>query len=153
MREPESATSTLACILFRVANWHWAVDVSSIHRVHKQVPVHPVPGTQPWFLGVSQIDGQLLPVTDLSHWLGQGSATGAVLHLHPSLGPCGLRVDELFGTQNLPVRASALSASNTLMPGAVSQVVQCKDIDFRVIDMSVLVQSPAFIAIREARTA
>ncbi len=143
----------MACILFRVGKWHWAVDVASVHRVHKQVSVQAVPGTQPWFLGVSQIDGQLLPVTDLSLWLGQRPATGAVLHLHPDLGPCGLRVDELFGTQNRPLVPSALSASNTLMPGALSQVIEWKDMTFRVVDMNLLVQSPAFIAIIEARPA
>lgn len=153
MNEPAAVTSTMACILFRVANWHWAVDVACVHRVHKQIPIQRVPGTQPWFLGLSQVDGQLLPVTDLSLWLGQAASTGAVIHLHPDLGPCGLRVDELFGTQNLPVEASTLSASNTLMPGAMSQVVNFKDTEFRVVDMNLLVQSPAFIAIREARPA
>ncbi len=148
-----TAVEYLSCILFRVAKTHWAVDVAAVQRVHEQLTIHAVPGTQSWFLGLAQLDGELLPVTDLGAWVNQTPCAGAILHLHARLGPCGLRVDEVLGTQTLAPISAALDAATSVMPGAQAQMVQHNGLDFRQVDLSALVQSPAFIAVREASTA
>ena len=144
------ASESLAHLLFKVADTSWALDVTSVHRVHEQLSVQAVPGTHPWFLGLASVDGQLLPVTDLGAWFAQSPSEGPVLHLSAKLGPCGLRVDEIIGTQSLPITSSALNAANTLMPGALPKAIVVEDVEFRVVQMSALIQSPAFVAIREA---
>lgn len=144
------ATKPPAHLLFGVADARWALDVRSVHKVHEQLSVQIVPGTQVWFLGLAAVDGQLVPVTDLGAWLSQSPSTGPVIHLTPGFGSCGLRVDEIFGTQNLSIVDAALGASHTLMPGALPQVIEHDGADYRLIQMSSLVESPAFVAIREA---
>ena len=138
-----------AHLLFKVANTCWAVDVSSVQKVHAQLNVQSVPGTHSWFLGLASVDTQLLPVTDLGAWFAQTPSRGPVLHLAQKLGPCGLRVDEINGTENLAVTASELDASHTVMPGASSAVIRVGSVEYRVVQMKLLVQSPAFLAIRE----
>ena len=147
MSNPAEPTAHL---LFKVANTSWAVDVTSVHKVHEQLNVQNVPGTHAWFLGLASVDGQLLPVTDLGAWYAQAPSKGPVLHLSEHLGYCGLRVDEINGTQTLPVTTSALNAAQTVMPGACPQVLLANDDEYRVVQMNLLVQTPAFIAIREA---
>ena len=139
-----------AHLLFTVANTHWAVNVSSVQKVHEQLTVQSVPGTHSWFLGLAPVDGQLLPVTDLGAWFMQSPAQGPILHLSANLGACGLQVDEVNGTQTIAPTHSALDATHTLMPGARSEVITANDKNFRILQMSLLVQSPAFVAIREA---
>jgi len=150
MSEPNS---TPAHLLFKVASNFWAVDVTSVHKVHEQLSVQTAPGTHSWFLGLASVDGQLLPVTDLGAWLERIPADGPVLHLSANLGSCGLRVEEIIGTKMIPITPSALSTAHTLMPGALPQVIKVDGTEFRVVQMSLLVQSPAFVAIREAISA
>lgn len=140
-------------ILFRIAHTHWAADVESVQRVHHQLSVHQVPGTQGWFSGVAQIDGELLSVSDLGAWLNKTACQGPFLQLHKHLGAIGLRVDEVISAQTLTPVDSALNANDVLMPGALAQSVEHNSIQFRVVAFNLLVQSPAFAAIRKARTA
>lgn len=147
MSEP---TQSSAHLLFKVAGTFWAVDVTSVHKVHDQLSIQTVPGTHSWFLGLAPVDGQLLPVTDLGAWLKSSPADGPVLHLTANLGSCGLRVENIMGTQTIPITPSAFNAAHTLMAGALPEVIRVDGTDFRVVDMSLLAQSPAFVAIREA---
>lgn len=140
-------------ILFRMANTYWASDVESVQRVHPQLSVHKVPGTQAWFLGVAQVDGELLSVSDLGYWLNKTTCQGPVLQMDKHLGAVGLRVDEVISAQTLKPSDVSLSASDVLMPGALAQTVTHNNTQFRVVAFHMLVQSPAFIAIRKVRTA
>jgi len=135
-------------ILFRVGNTHWAIDVASVKRAHNQLSLQPVPGTKAWFLGLAEIDGQLLPVTDLGAWLGHAPAGGAVLQLRSDISACGLRVDEVLGAKTLSPSVSVMDSA--VMPGATSLVFEHANTVYRQVDVNLLVQSPAFVAIREA---
>lgn len=136
-----------------MANAYWATDVASVQRVHEQVAVHKVPGTQAWFSGLAQIDGQLLSVSDLGAWLNKPACQGPVLQLHDSLGAIGLRIDEVISAQKLIPENTSLDANEVMMPGALTQTVEHNGIRFRVVAFKLLVQSPAFIAIRRTRSA
>jgi len=150
---PSKGRNESTFILFRLANTYWAADVESVLRVHPQLSVHKVPGTQAWFSGVAQVDGELLSVSDLGAWLNKRASQGPVLQLHKQLGPIGLRVDEVVSAQKLLVDESELEVSDVLMPGALSQSVVHNKTRFRLVALHWLVQSPAFLAIRKARVA
>lgn len=135
-----------------MADSHWAANVESVHRVHPQLSIHKVPGTHPWFAGLAQMDGELLSVTDLGCWLSTTPCHGPVLQLQKNLGAIGLRVDEVFGAEALQIEAHTLSANDAMMPGALAQTVAHNGRQYRVLEFQWLVQSPAFVAIRKART-
>ncbi|MHB8570662.1 MAG: chemotaxis protein CheW, partial [Metallibacterium sp.] len=66
----------------------------------------PVPGTQPWLLGVANIRGNLVPVVDLGLFLfGSatliGERTRVLLVRQGNSGSVGLLVDEVSGQRSL----------------------------------------------------
>jgi twitching motility protein PilI len=72
-------------------------------------PLLPVPHTQPWFLGVANLRGQLHGVMDLAAFLGLRAAAGAetlreqarLVAFNPALGSnCALLVDRLAGLRS-----------------------------------------------------
>jgi len=100
------------------------------------------------------VDGQLLSVTDLGAWSGFAAAAGAVLQIRSDIENCGLRVDEIIGTESVTATVSPVDGSDqSVMPGALSLVFDFKNERYRILDVAVLVQSPAFIDILEASPA
>jgi len=141
-------------ILFRIADTHWGVSASVIERIHDHLTIQIVPGTRRWFLGLTQVDGQLLPVTDMSAWLGGAAANGGILQIQAEIGLCGLRVDEVLGADHSEAKKCPLEqGSPALIPGAMELCVERDNDRFRLINVRMLVQSPAFMAIREVAPA
>ncbi len=67
-------------------------------------PVTPVPGAQPWLLGVGNLRGNLFPVIDLKQFL-EGRRTvlqegQRVLIMRQSGGDVALTIDELYGQRS-----------------------------------------------------
>ena len=76
-------------------------------------PTTPVPGAQPWLLGIGNLRGNLFPVIDLKHFL-EGERTvlhegQRVLVVRQAGGDVALTIDELYGqrsfTEDQGVRA------------------------------------------------
>jgi len=149
-----SVNTAAQYIVFSAAGSAWALPVDDVQRVHQELPVQAIPGTQAWFLGLAQVDGQLLPVTDLSAWVGKPAATGPIVQLHTDVGLCGLRVDQVSGAQHcevLPTQPDNDTRVN--LPGSTAFMVEHENQQSVLIDADALVHSPAFIAIREASPA
>ena len=67
-------------------------------------PVTPVPGAQPWMLGVANIRGNLLPIVDLKQFL-EGERTvlhegQRVLIVRQAGGDVAVTIDELYGQRS-----------------------------------------------------
>ena len=79
--------------------------LASAGEIFPPQPLLPVPHTQPWFLGVASLRGQIHGVVDMAAFLGLRAAAGAapdaaasLVTLNPALGAhCALRVDRLEG--------------------------------------------------------
>jgi len=141
-------------IVFAAGGGHWAIPVDEVQRVHHELAVQPVIGTQAWFLGLAQVDGQLLPVTDLSAWVGGAAARGPVIQLHADIGLCGWCVDDVLGAQLCDVKpADGAKLPAVIMPGSTAFMVEHQNKQYVLIDAAALVQSPAFTAIRKASVA
>lgn len=153
------------CLLFRVAASFWAMDVASVQRVLQDVTVYPVIGTQNWFPGLCHVDGQLLPVSDLALWLNldvpDNPQSQPVIQLHPQHGLIGLRVTEVVGTQTLTFESCAPEyaeepteePTDARLPGAAERTASYDGQVYRWVDVSALIQSPAFVAIGEVSVA
>jgi len=67
-------------------------------------PTTPVPGAQPWLLGIGNLRGNLFPVIDLKHFL-EGERTvlhegQRVLIVRQPGGDVAVTIDELFGQRS-----------------------------------------------------
>jgi len=127
--------------------------VSSFDEVVEILPlpqVTPVPGAQPWMLGVANVRGNLLPVVDLKQFL-EGERTlvhegQRVLVVRQSGGNVAVIIDELFGqrTFNDSHRAELSGDIDGRYGHFVSQMYRMADVNWSVFSMSTLTRTPEF---------
>lgn len=84
----------------------WLITLSDISEVLPVPEILKVPLTQPWFLGMANVRGNLYGVTDLASYLGYPPASvtseSRVLLVHGKFAiNAGLLVDRLVGLRNL----------------------------------------------------
>ncbi|HVR80768.1 MAG TPA: chemotaxis protein CheW [Luteimonas sp.] len=89
---------------FRIGQKRLAAGFDEVVEILPMPQVTPVPGAQPWMLGVANIRGNLLPIVDLKQFL-EGERT--VLHesqrvmvVRQSGGDVAVTIDELFGQRS-----------------------------------------------------
>ena len=113
-------------------------------------PVTPVPGAQPWMLGVANIRGSLLPIVDLKQFL-EGERTvlhegQRVLVVRQSGGDVAVTIDELYGQRSFTEEQKI--ATDGLAGGRYSHFVdrayQLGDHPWGVFSLSLLARTPEF---------
>ncbi|MGP1665160.1 MAG: chemotaxis protein CheW [Rhodanobacter sp.] len=116
-------------------------------------PLTPVPGTQPWLLGVANVRGNLVPVVDLARFLF-GTRTvhsdrTRLLLVRQSGGSVALLVDEVFGQRTVDEeqRRQAVAEDDPQLSRFVENRVGEQQL--AVFSMSRLVRAPDF---RQAST-
>ena len=89
---------------YRVGTRRLASEFGEVREILTVPQITPVPGTQPWMLGVANVRGQLLPIVDMKQFL-EGERT--VLHeslrvllVRQAGGDVAVLVDELFGQRS-----------------------------------------------------
>ena len=86
---------------YRVGKRRLISNFGEVVEIVPMPPVTPVPGAQPWMLGVGNIRGNLLPIVDLRQFL-EGERTvlhesQRVLIVRQPDGDVAVTIDELFG--------------------------------------------------------
>jgi twitching motility protein PilI len=89
---------------FRVGNKRLASGFEEVVEIIPMPQVTPVPGAQPWMLGVANVRGNLLPIVDLKQFL-EGERTvlhegQRVLIVRQPGGDVAVTIDELFGQRS-----------------------------------------------------
>lgn len=89
---------------YRVGRHRLASGFNEVGEILPMPAVTPVPGAQPWMLGVANIRGNLLPIVDLKQFM-EGERT--VLHEGQRLlivrqpgGDVAVTIDELYGQRS-----------------------------------------------------
>lgn len=89
---------------YRIGSRRLASEFGEVREILSVPQITPVPGTQPWMLGVANVRGQLLPIVDMKQFL-EGERT--VLHeglrvllVRQGGGDVAVLVDELFGQRS-----------------------------------------------------
>ena len=104
---------------YRVGQRRLASGFDEVVEILPLPQVTPVPGAQPWMLGVANIRGNLLPTVDLKQFL-EGERTvlhegQRVLVVRQPGGDVAVAIDELFGQRSFleeqMLQADELSAS------------------------------------------
>ncbi len=105
---------------FRVANTYLVAAREEVREVLPFPGVTKLPGAKPWLLGLANVRGQLLPITDLNLFFGGaptdiGRMTRVLMVNHPDI-PAGLLVDEVRGFRRF-VPSERAETLPELLPG------------------------------------
>ena len=89
---------------YRIGSRRLASGFDEVLEILPMPPVTPVPGAQPWMLGVANVRGNLLPIVDLKQFL-EGERTvlhegQRVLLVRQPGGDVAVLIDELFGQRS-----------------------------------------------------
>jgi len=89
---------------FRVGRRRLAAGFDEVVEILPMPQVTPVPGAQPWMLGVANVRGNLLPIVDLKQFL-EGERTvlhegQRVLIVRQPGGDVAVTIDELYGQRS-----------------------------------------------------
>ncbi|MGH8226102.1 MAG: chemotaxis protein CheW [Gammaproteobacteria bacterium] len=110
-----------------------------------------VPRAKPWLLGIANVRGQLVPVTDLARWAGLGESARSresrvIVVNHPDI-PAGLLVDRVIGFRRFT--ASDAGAHPAHMPATLVPFLlgaYARENEHRaVVGLCDLVESEAFL--------
>ena len=135
---------------FRLGQHRLVSSFEEIVEILPLPPVTPVPGAQPWMLGVANVRGSLLPVVDLKQFL-EGERTlvhegQRVLVVRQTGGNVAVIIDELFGqrTFNDSHRAELDGENEGRYGQLVNQVYRLADTSWGVFSMQTLTRTPEF---------
>lgn len=103
---------------YRVGKRRLVSDFREVVEIVPLPPVTPIPGAQPWLLGLGNLRGQLFPVVDLKQFMeGQRTVVHEgqrVLIMRQAGGDVALAIDELYGQRSF-------EPSQAISPGDLAE--------------------------------
>jgi len=104
---PQQVVQYWSGIGFRLGQRLHTAPMGEVTEILYQPPCTSLPGVKSWVKGVANLRGRLLPILDLSGFLGWPSASQRkqhrVLVVEHGQTFVGLLVDEVFGMQHFPL--------------------------------------------------
>ncbi len=137
-------------VAYRVGNHRLASGFGEVVEILPMPAVTPVPGAQPWMLGVANVRGTLLPVVDLKQFL-EGERTvlhegQRVLVVRQSGGDVAVTIDELYGQRSFiddqGIDAASVSAGR--YAHFIERAYHVNDHDWGVFSLDRLARTPEF---------
>jgi twitching motility protein PilI len=140
---------------FRIGSKRLASGFNEVVEILPMPQVTPVPGAQPWLLGVANIRGNLLPIVDLKQFL-EGERTvlhesQRVLIVRQPGGDVAVTIDELFGqrsftdAQQLPDETLAQSVlAEGRYAHFVDRAYDLADASWGIFSLERLARTPEF---------
>ncbi len=136
---------------FRVGRTYLVASREEVREVLPFPGVTRLPGAKPWLLGLANVRGQLLPITDLNAFFGGpaadiGRMTRVLMVNHADI-PAGLLVDEVRGFRRF-VPSERVEALPELLPGMTPYIAgaySAGDELWGVLGVHGLVESSVFL--------
>ncbi|MCS4505554.1 hypothetical protein KBTX_04437 [wastewater metagenome] len=150
----EEAPSEWAGVAFRLGSRHLLAPMDEVMEVVTPPALARVPHAQGWVLGIANIRGTLVPVSDLGAFLGLGAAADSpvarVLVIAQGDAQAGVLVDELYGMRHLPAAAERMPgederAAQGAAADYITAVFEQAGSRWPVFSMSALAGDPAFL--------
>ncbi|MGB9429627.1 MAG: chemotaxis protein CheW [Gammaproteobacteria bacterium] len=136
---------------FRVGRIYLVASREEIREVLPFPGVTKLPGAKPWLMGLANVRGQLLPVTDLNAFFGGaptdiGRSTRVLMVNHADV-PAGLLVDEVRGFRRFvpSEQIEALPDISPSMTPFITGAYNTGDELWGVLGVHGLVESPVFL--------
>jgi chemotaxis signal transduction protein len=98
---------TLALVQFGAGNERYAIAAGHVRRLERLGSVTPLPGAPPFFAGITNIHGQLIPLVDLRVLLGAAASANATFAVVLGEGRAEIGI---IAESLLEMRAVALDA-------------------------------------------
>ena len=135
---------------YRVGKRRLISNFGEVVEIVPMPPVTPVPGAQPWMLGVANIRGNLLPVVDLKQFL-EGERTvlhegQRVLVVRQPGGDVAITIDEMYGQRSF-VDAQGIDVAPVAdgrYAHFVDRAYRMNDQDWGVFSLERLARTPEF---------
>ena len=133
---------------FRVGSRLLVSGIDEINELLAVPVLTPVPGTQPWLLGVANVRGNLVPVVDIGRFLfgerTQHSERSRLLVVRQGGGSVALLVDEVLGQRTVDAeqRQQALEEDDPRLARVVDNRVGEQQL--AIFSMARLVRAPDF---------
>ncbi len=138
---------------FRLGDQTLMVKMGEVSEIVDMPECTLVRGTMPWFLGVANVRGNLLPVTDLHGFMLGGRAsrrhTARVLIYQKQDVFVGLKVDDILGLKHFYLderQTEAKQLNENLLP-FIDEVYYQGDQQWSVFNIKKLVQDKRFLQI------
>lgn len=136
---------------FRVGDIFLVAARTEVREVLPFSGITKLPGAKPWLLGLANVRGQLLPITDLNAFFGGaptniGRNTRVIMVNHPDV-PAGLLVDEVRGFRRF-VASEQVTAMPDISPGMmpfIGSAYDAGDQIWGVLGVQALVESQTFL--------
>ena len=136
---------------FRVGKTRLVAAREEVREVLTWPGVTALPGAKPWLLGLANVRGQLLPITDLAAFFGDEPITigrsSRILMVNHGDIPAGLLVDEVRGfrrfvaSEKVEVMPEALPGMTPFLAGAYGNEEEI----WGVLGLHGLVESSVFM--------
>lgn len=135
---------------YRIGDKYLASEFREVVEIVPLPPITPVPGAQPWMLGIGNMRGSLFPVVDLKLFLeGEHSALQEgqrVLIMRQAGGDVALIIDELYGQRSFPLDQAIDPAS--LAQGRYTNFIErafhADGQEWGIFSLSLLSRTPEF---------
>jgi twitching motility protein PilI len=140
-------------LAFRIGETTYLASMDEVVEILDPPSFTRVPGTQPWFLGLGNVRGNLLPVSDLHGYVlgGKGSSkrSARVLTCGHGENYAGLKVDDVLGLRRFFLDEK-FAAEGGVMPALVPHVhhtFRRHGQNWPVLDLKSLTSSDEFLRI------
>ena len=122
-----------------IGNERYLLDLTQTGEIMPMSPITVVPLTQPWYLGLANIRGNLVGIIDFARYVDANQTAMApdsrVITFSNGLGfNCGLLVSRVFGLR----QAAEMQASGARLRDADAQ-------EWTPLDLAALVADPRFL--------
>lgn len=137
-------------VAYRVGSHRLASGFDEVVEILSMPALTPVPGAQPWMLGVANVRGTLLPVVDLKQFL-EGERTvlhegQRVLVVRQPGGDVAITIDEMYGQRSFvdAQGTDAAPVADGRYAHFVDRAYRINDQDWGVFSLERLARTPEF---------
>lgn len=146
--QQEAVAESWTAIGFRIGQQYFVIPLNESREVFPMPEqVTAVPKSQPWVFGIVNLRGDLLPVMDISLYLGGSAAKlskrSRIIVINDPEVSSGLLVDEVFGLKHFQRNPEPLDGVCD-NPYITSQVTQ-QNITWQVFSFQQLTADPRFL--------
>lgn len=135
-----------------IGQTRWLLNLQEAGEIVSVGPITEVPLTQGWFLGLTNIRGNLISVIDFANFQGMAPTPidkeSRIVAFTPGLSfNCGLLVSRVMGLRNVSDMEQHAEADANFTPWAAQRYVDRESQMWTEINLSLIVQDPKFLHI------
>lgn len=135
-----------------IGQTRWLLNLQEAGEIVSVGPITEVPLTQGWFLGLTNIRGNLISVIDFANFHGMAPTPidkeSRIVAFAPGLSfNCGLLVSRVMGLRNVSDMEQHSEADANFAPWAAQRYVDRESQVWTEINLSLIVQDPKFLQV------